>query len=296
MDVKTASLHAPIDCHMDENNQAEIRTMNENDFVQNPADPCVYTRETNEKVILIIWVDDLIIAASDENALKVVKEMLTAKFKMKDLGKLKHFLGIDFDQSDTWVKMSQKRHVEKIIERFDMHQCKPRTNSCEQELDYTDDSEIVSDVRRYREAEGSLVYLTTCIRPGLSFVVSKLSQYFAEPTEEQWTTVKHVLRYLKGTFDKELCSRKCASEKLELHAYSDADWAADVTDSCPTGYCPSLHENGPLNSWKSKKQPTVAPSTCEVECMALAATTQEGMHLGQLLEGIDYVNMHHLRI
>jgi len=57
----------------------------ENEFVQNPADHCVYTRKTeNEKVIVIIWVDDLVIAASDEEALKVVKEMLTAKSQMKD--------------------------------------------------------------------------------------------------------------------------------------------------------------------------------------------------------------------
>ena len=69
--------------------------------MQNPADHCVYTRKTeNGKVIVIRWVDDLVIAASDEEALKVVKEMLTAKFQMKDLGRLKHFLGIDFDQCD----------------------------------------------------------------------------------------------------------------------------------------------------------------------------------------------------
>ncbi len=44
---------------------------------------------------------------------------------------------------------------------------------------------------------------------------------------------------------------------------------------------------GPLISWKTKKQPTVALSTCEAEYMALAATTQECMYLVQLLEGTD---------
>lgn len=255
--------------------------LSENEFVQNPADHCVYTRETeNEKVIMVIWVDDLIIAASDENALKVVKEMLAAKFKMKDLGKLKHFLGIDFDQCDTCVKMSQKRYVGKMLERFDMQDCKPRATPCEQKLNYTDDAKMMNDARKYREVVGSLIYLTTCTRPDLSFVVSKLSQYFTEPTEEQWITVKHVLRYLKGTIDKGLCYRKSDNEKLWLQAYSDSDWAADVTDRrSTTGYCVSLNENGPLISWKTKKQPTVALSTCEAEYMALAATTQECMYL-----------------
>lgn len=65
-------------------------------FVQNQADHCVYTRETeNEKVLMVLWVDDVIIAASNENALRDVKKMLALRFKMKDLGRLRHFLSID---------------------------------------------------------------------------------------------------------------------------------------------------------------------------------------------------------
>ena len=184
--------------------------------------------------------------------------------------------------------MSQKRYVEKMLERFGMQDCKPRATPCGQKLDYTDGAEIMSDARKYTEVVGSLIYLTTCTRPDLSFVVSKVSQYFSEPTEEQWTTVKHVPRYLKGTIEKVLCYRKCDNEGLGLRAYSDADLAADVTDRCSTtGYCVSLNENGPWVSWKTKKQPTVALSTCEAEYMALAATTQECLYLVQRLESID---------
>lgn len=236
---------------------------------------------------MIVWIDDLIIAASDEVALKVVKDMLTARFKMKDLGKLGHFLGIDFNQSDNCVTMSQTKYVEKILERFNMQNCKPRSTPCEQKLNYTNDAAVMSDVKKYREAVGSLIYLTVCTRPDLSFVVSKLSQYFAEPTEQQWGTVKHVLRYLKATCNKKLCFRK-SEENLRIQAYSDADWAADVNDRRSTsGYCVSLSKDGTLVSWKSKKQPTVALSTCESEYVALAATIQECLYLTQLLDGID---------
>ncbi len=148
-----------------------------------------------------------------------------------------------------------------ILERFDMQNCKSRATTCEQKLNYTNNAELMRDVRKYREAVGSLIYLATCTRPDLRFVVSELSQYFTRPTVEQWNTVKHVLRYLKGTQNKELCYRKGANENL-IHAYSDADWAADVTDRrSTTGYCISLNKNGPLVSWKTKRQPTVAPST-----------------------------------
>lgn len=319
MDVKTAYLHAPIDyeiyieqpegyeergeglvCKLEKSlyglkqsgrnwNKILHDCLTEDDFAQNPADHCVYAKETEGgKVIIIIWVDDLIIAASNDKIMKKVKEMLSAKFKMKDLGSLKHFLGIDFKQSDGCVKMSQEKYVNKILERFNMQNCKPRETPCDQKLDYTENAVKMDDVRMYREAVGSLIYLTTCTRPDLSFVVSKLSQYFAEPTEEQWVTVKHVLRYLRGTIEKELCFRRNDSEKLGLLAYSDADWAADVTDRrSTTGYCVSLSKNSSFVSWKSKKQPTVALSTCEAEYMALASTIQECIYLDQLLEGID---------
>lgn len=322
MDVKTAYLHAPIDCElyveqpegyevMSHSNEKLVfrlekslyglkqagRNWNQmlhsylihNQFIQNGADHCVYVRETpSDKVIIIIWVDDIILAASDEKVLKTVKDMLTVKFKMKDLGQLRYFLGIDFEHTNTCVKMSQSKYVEKLLVRFNMQDCKPRTTPCEQKLNYSVDANMFSDVKKYREAVGSLIYLSTCTRPDLSFVVSRLSQYFTNPTEEHWATVKQVLRYLKGTVDKELCYQKSDTDKMEIQAYSDADWAADATDRrSTTGYCVCLKENGPVVSWKTKKQPTVALSTCEAEYMALAATIQECLYLTQLLQGMD---------
>lgn len=59
-------------------------------------------------------------AASNHSVLNTVKAMFTERFQIKDLGKLKHFLGIDFDQTEGKVKMSQKRYVNKILERFEM--------------------------------------------------------------------------------------------------------------------------------------------------------------------------------
>ena len=183
--------------------------------------------------------------------------------------------------------MSQSKYVEKILVRFNMQDCKPRSTPCEQKLNYTDDAALLSDVSMYREAVGSLIYLTVCTRPDLSFIVSKLSQYFNEPTVEHFFTVKHVLRYLKGTSDKKLCYSK-SNENLGIQAYSDANWAGDVKDRCSTtGYCVTLSQGGTLVSWKTKKQPTVALSTCEAEYIALATTIQECLYLTQLLDGID---------
>lgn len=91
MYLKTAYLHAPIDWEIymeqpegydGEQSSTPVITpvFNPQHFLQNPADHSVYIRETEkEKVILIIWVDDLIIAASDENAVMNVKEFAYSK-------------------------------------------------------------------------------------------------------------------------------------------------------------------------------------------------------------------------
>jgi len=56
-------------------------------FEQSLADNCIYTRfDVDSQVIILVWVDDIIIAASNESVLKSVKSSLCSKFKIKDVG------------------------------------------------------------------------------------------------------------------------------------------------------------------------------------------------------------------
>ena len=111
-------------------------------------------------------------------------------------------------------------------------------------------------------------------RPDLCYIVTKLSQYMA----------KHVLRYLNGTIAHSLTFKK--SESLNLFGFCDADWANCSDRRSITGYVFSLSHDGPLISWKSRKQQTVALSTCEAEYMALASAVQETKFLLKLLKSI----------
>lgn len=324
MDVKTAYLHAPIEeeIYMDqpegfeqtesgENLVYKLKKslyglkqsgrnwykllndyLEQNDFERNLSDHCVYRKDIDhETLLVIIWVDDLIIAASNNNLLNTFKETMRSKFNMKDLGKISSFLGIQFIQKEAEIRMNQKRYIQRMLERFGMSDCKPRSTPCELKTDTTtcggsDANETVNS-REYREIVGSLIYAMTCTRPDISWVVSRLSQTLAQPTREDLVTAKQVLRYLKGTNDFELIFKK-SSEDLDLIAYSDSDWASSVKDRrSTTGYCFALTKEGPVISWKTKKQPTVALSTCEAEYIGLATTTQESMYLTQLLNGMD---------
>jgi len=193
MDVKTTYLNAPIDCeiYMDQaegfeapssSNGRLVYKLNkslyglkqsgrnwnnvlhcfllDNQFVQSPVDNCMYTKQFGSKMVVIpVWADDIIIAASAMVLMSEAKQMLQERFRMKDLGRLSYFLGVDFEQGDGFVKMSQRRYLSKILERFQMSDCKPRATPSEQKLEFG--SETPCDTRRYREAVGSLVYAMT---------------------------------------------------------------------------------------------------------------------------------------
>jgi hypothetical protein len=319
MDVKTAYLNAPIDCEIymqqpegfkklgkngqklvcklkkslyglkqsgrNWNNMLHEYFMSEN-FVQSLADPCVYNRTVdNSKVIVIIWVDDLIIAGSSESVLDEVKQSLCNRFKMKDLGELAWFLGIEFKCEQNCIEMSQKRYVEKILSRFKMTDCKPKAVPCELGANKsceTDDASVeFENVGLYREMVGSLIYIMTCTRPDLCYTVTLLSQHMSKPRKSHFNMAKQTFRYLKGTLNKSL--KFVNSDKLELIGYSDSDWAMSSDRRSISGYAFKLCSGGPLISWKSKKQQLIALSTCEAEYVALAFATQEGKFLRRLL-------------
>lgn len=73
-----------------------------------------------------------------------------------------------------------------------MSDCKLRMIPSEQKLDFTNNVDLI-DSRNYCEVIDSLIYLMTCTRLDLSYIVSKISQYLSEP-QEHWTMAKHVLR------------------------------------------------------------------------------------------------------
>ena len=183
--------------------------------------------------------------------------------------------------------MDQTDYLKEKLIKFQMDKCKPRTTPCEL-AGYTDENAApFENITLYREMVGSLIYATTCTRPDLCWTVSKLSQHLSNPTETHFTMLKHVLRYIAGTVDYRLTFRK--SQNLKLIAYSDADWASSPDRRSTTGYYFSLSPSGPALSWKTKKQPTVALSSCESEYMALCAAAKEAIFLQNVLDDIGKV-------
>ena len=263
-----------------------------NGFTQSKVDSCIYTKHEGDKVIIILlWVDDILIASSCAQLLDQFKSLLKQSFKMKDLGLVKWFLGISFEFNDNCISINQSKYIAKILERFQMSDAYPVSTPCDASFanQIHAESEFLQDPTLYRAIVGSLIYIMVATRPDLSYVVTKLSQFMSAPTKSHLSVAKRCLRYLKGTCEYGLNFSK-SNENLKLIGFSDSDWGNSDDCKSISGFCFQLQSNGPLISWKSKKQPVVALSSCEAEYVALTNTIQEGKFLKQLM--MDLLNVH----
>ena len=258
------------------------------DFKQSLSDPCLYTKVDGKVIlILLIWVDDILICSNDDAQLCNVKRSLSERFRMKDLGLLNWFLGIEFNFGQNCIEMSQKNFVLRLLDKFQLNDCNPKTLPCDVSCNKLDfgDSPLLDNPRLFREVVGSLIYVMVCTRPDIAFIVSKLSQYMTKPTKAHLSVAKNVLKYLKGTIYHKLIYRKC-SEDLYLTGFSDSDWAGSEDHRSTSGYAFKLSRDSALVSWKTKKQSTVALSSTEAEYQAVTYAIQEGKFLRQLFADI----------
>ena len=94
-----------------------------------------YTKFNGDSVIIILfWVDDILIASSNNQMLVDMKNNLGNRFKMKDMGILSWFLGMEFIFHDNYVMINHKKYCEKILERFDMMNCKSKSIPCDMSI------------------------------------------------------------------------------------------------------------------------------------------------------------------
>lgn len=94
-------------------------------------DSCVYHRKLSDDsfVYLLLYVDDMLIAAFYMSEINRFKSQLSGEFEMKDLGAAKKILGMEIhrDRPAGKLFLSQRKYINKVIERFGMQNCKPMT-------------------------------------------------------------------------------------------------------------------------------------------------------------------------
>ena len=262
-------------------------------FRSSAHDPCIYIKCEGGKVMIIaLYVDDLLLAGNDIEAILWMKGELNNRFEMKDLGEAKVCLGLEIvrDRKSKTLRVSQTKYTKSVLERFGMQDSRPvptpmmPASNKGNSLDIVDSNDDVPATNEpYRQAIGAIMYLMIGTRPDLAFAFGKLARFCENPMQKHWVAVKRVFRYLVGTSDLGLTYS--GKLDLKLNGYSDSDWAGDVKDrKSTTGYLFTI-AGGPV-SWCSRKQTIVAVSTCEAEYISMSDTTKESVWLTKLVKDI----------
>ena len=273
-------------------------------FTQTHSDHSVFTLERSmdtpngprlERLHVGVYVDDLatVYLHDDEHSLyRAFISALETRWNVEDEGELTDLLGIEFTREDGAIELRQTKYIEKLAAEFFPDGVPPTAQAnkvpCDRDLpalvhlalldDAAPDAELL---RRYQSICGALLYASTNTRPDIAFATGLLCRAMGRPTPELFQAALRVLGYLYR--NRNIGLRYVASDQT-LEGFSDSDWAVKHSTS---GF--TFHLGSATVSWSSKKQTTVALSSCEAEIMAGSEAAKEAIYLSTFLRelGLD---------
>lgn len=255
-------------------------------FKESQADCCVFIRRNkNEITYLAIFVDDGLIISTNEQHISPVIKHLQTHFEIKVL-EAKYFLGFEINRATNGsIHLHQESYCRKVLKKFGFDD----SNAVSTPIDRHQTLENKGDECvnfPYREAVGSLIYLSIGTRPDITFAVNYVGRFVEHPSNEHVTAVKRILRYLKGTTNFGIMFSSKNANNFKLSIFSDADYAGCVeTRKSTTGYCLLIGTS--IVSWCSERQDSVSLSTAESEYIAASQACKELVWQGRLLAELD---------
>ena len=156
------------------------------DFIRSSYDSCVCLKklQNGSLLYLLLYVDDMLVACDTLFEVENVKELLSNEFEMKDLGKAKKILGMEImkDRSKGVLYLSQRKYIEKVVQRFSMSDAKGASTplashfKLSKKLCPQTKSEEEHMVRiPYTSVVGSVMYAVVRSRPDIAHAVSLVS-------------------------------------------------------------------------------------------------------------------------
>ena len=181
-------------------------------------EPCLYHNPNykGHNVYFLRQVDDFAISTKDEAiANDIIQEIDShMTIKVKPLGIIERFNGVDISQTKQYIKLSNRTYIEKILEGKNINDNTSHLNPIPmnenptyiKDIETTTplDADGLKNIEKeygysYRQAIGELLYLMITCRPDISFPLIKLSQYNTHPAKIHFEAVRNIYRYVKAT-------------------------------------------------------------------------------------------------
>ncbi|CAI7887567.1 unnamed protein product [Closterium sp. NIES-54] len=257
-------------------------------FAPSSADPSLFLRTDTSlpPFYVLVYINDLVFATSDTDALTLVKSKLQKSHTCTELGEQRSYFGVQitWDRARRTMTLTQSYMVHQVLQRFVLQFSLPQPTplSTGHSLSAPPSDESVETSGPYPELVGCLMYLMTCTRPNLAYPLSLLARYVAPGRHRKvhWDAAKRVLCYLCSTTGMGLVLG--GQGPVVLIGHVDASWVDDsATQRSSQGYTFSL-SSGSV-SWRSTRSSSVLSSSCEAEIYAGAMAAQKLRWLTYLL-------------
>ncbi|GJX54300.1 putative ribonuclease H-like domain-containing protein [Tanacetum coccineum] len=252
-----------------------------NGFKRGKIDQTLFIKKQKGDILLVqVYVDDIIFGSTNKELCTGFKKLMKDKFQMSSMGELTFFLGLQVQQKEDGIFISQDKYVGEILKKFNYSDVKTASTPVDLEKPLVKDGDVDDvDVHLYRSMIGSLMYLTAS-RPDIMFAVCACARFQVTPKTSHLLAVKRIFRYLKSKPTLGLWYSR--DSPFELVAYTDSDYAGATLDrKSTTGGCQFLGNR--LISWQCKKQTVVATSTTEAEYVAAASCCGQVKHVEYLM-------------
>lgn len=252
-------------------------SLNKFGLIQSQADDCLLIKKTPDGVLFLgTHVDDLIAISSSITIINNMAAQLGKDFELKDLGKIKQFLGVQVKRHDDGhFSINQEPYITKIAQKMRLEGCNP------QEYPFDSGYYRLEDNTEYRKIIGKLLYVSTNTRPDISASVAILAQRVENPRKLDLNEAIRTMKYLISTKNHELHLNN-ANAVQSLTVFSDANFGECRLDGKSNSGVICL-VNGGTVSWSSRKQSLVALSTCEAELQAVCEAVKEVIWLKRII-------------
>ena len=169
-------------------------------YRQSQEDHTLFIKHSNSRGVtaLLLYIDDIIAMGNDEKEKQTLRQCLTKEFEIKELGRLKYFLGIKVAYFNQGIFISQQKYVMDLLKETRKLACKLTSIPIDPNHKLGEAKEDVTINRKmYQHLVGRLIYLSHT-RLDIAYVVSVISQFMHSPKEVHLQSAIRVLQYLRG--------------------------------------------------------------------------------------------------
>ena len=177
-------------------------------------------------IAIHVYVNDLVLVGDDLAEINSMRYLLDDKFKIKDLGNLKFFLGMEVAQFVKGITLYQRNYTLDLLENCGVLGAKPISTPMDYMVKLNKESGTpFPNFSTYRRLVRKLVCLANT-RPDMSYDMGKLSQFLDCPTNTHYQAAARVLRYFKYAPASGLFFS--SSSDLRLKGFIDSNWGGLV--------------------------------------------------------------------